>query len=239
MGTDQVQAGAIEADALFQFKSSGRYIVIKGASTDLESNLLRQGMTLGGLPDVGQTSSRLVNVGETFTPGWDPTLAQTETEKFFSQSRNNVDLVVVESDGMANGVFQALEKLHVDMNLPSPVSVPKVLIASRGADPAGLNRVARGTQIVDVWENLPLVGKLAGEAAVALCANPRIDEVTTSAGKPKPLSVPDGPAISAVLLNPVAIYSWNLQILVDAHWISADVLCQGVDVERYVDACQH
>ena len=66
VGTDQVMAGAMEAAGLFQYKNSGRFIVIKGDSSDLESNLLRQGMTLAGPPDVGQSSSRLVNVGETF-----------------------------------------------------------------------------------------------------------------------------------------------------------------------------
>jgi D-xylose transport system substrate-binding protein len=244
VGTDQVQAGAMEADGLFQYKSSGRFIVIKGDSTDLESYLLRQGMTQAGLPDVGQSTSRLVNVGETFTSGWDPNLAETEMEELLRQNGNNVDLILVESDGMADGVYRALEKRGVDMEPPSPVAPPKVQIAGRGGSPAGLNRVARGTQVADVWENLPLVGKLAGEAALALCANPNIDEVTTSAGKPKPFAVPepfavpDGPAISAVLLRPVPISYWNLEVVLDAHWISADVLCQGVESGGIVDACE-
>jgi D-xylose transport system substrate-binding protein len=238
VGTDQVQAGAMEADGLFQYKSSGRFIVIKGDSTDLESNLLRQGMTQAGLPDVGQTSSRLVNVGETFTPGWDPNLAETETEELLRQNGNNVDLILVESDGMADGVYRALEKRGIDMNPPSPTAPPKVQIAGRGGSPAGLNRLARGTQVADVWENLPLVGKLAGEAALALCANPNIDEVTTSAGKPRPFAVPDGPAISAVLLRPVPISYWNLEVVLDANWISKDVLCRGVESGGIVDACE-
>jgi D-xylose transport system substrate-binding protein len=237
VGTDQILAGAMEAAGLFQFKSSGRFIVIKGDSADLESNLLRQGMTQAGLPDVGQTSSTLVNVGETFTPNWDPTLAQTEMEGFLRQSGNNIDFVLVESDGMADGVYRALEKLNVNMEPPSPVSFPSVMIAGRGGDPAGLNRLARGTQVADVWENLPLVGKIAGEAALALCTNPHFDQVTTSAGKPKPFAVPEGPALSAVLLNPVGVYNWNLEVVLDANWISKDVLCNGVKSESEFDVC--
>ena len=82
---------------------------------------------------------------------------------------------------MADGVYRAFEKLKINLE-PSLVTPPKVKIAGRGADPTGLNRVALGTQMVDVWEDLPLVGKIAGEAALALCTNPHIADVTTSAG---------------------------------------------------------
>jgi D-xylose transport system substrate-binding protein len=134
-------------------------------------------------------------------------------------------------------VYRALEKLHINVAPDSAVNDPRVLIASRGGDSAGLNRVALRTQVVDVWENLPLVGKLAGEAAIALCANPHLDQVTTSAGKPRQLAVPDGPTLSAVLLNPVAIQYWNLEIVLNAGWISRDVLCQGAYTDAPFDAC--
>lgn len=117
---------------------------------------------------------------------------------------------MVDSDGMASGVYKALEKQQFDMGSPSPYTPPRVVIAGRGGDPAGLNRVARYTQKVDLRENLTLVGKIAGEAALALCANPYIDQVTTSAGKPKPFAVPGGPAISAVPMNPVATWERHL-----------------------------
>ena len=237
VGTDQVMAGTIEAASLLQFVTSGRFIVIKGDSADLESNLLRQGMTQAGLPDAGQSSSSLVNVGETFTPNWDPTLAQAEMERFYRESGGNVDFVLVESDGMADGVFRALEKMNVDMQPADEVSLPKVLVAGRGADPTGLNRLAMGTQVIDVWENLPLVGKIAGEAALALCTRPSFDEVTTSAGKPKPFAVSNGSVIPAVLLNPVAIDKWDLEYVLDASWISKDVLCRGVQPKSHFDVC--
>jgi D-xylose transport system substrate-binding protein len=244
VGTDQVQAGAMQASALLGYWGIGRpslvrFIVVKGDANDLESKLLRQGMAQVGLPEPGQTSSTLVNVGEANVPGWDPDLAEVETEKLLLAAGKNVHLILVESDGLADGVYRALDKLGIDVS-PVPPALPPVLIGGRGGEPSGLNRVARGTQIVDLWENLPVVGKLAGEAALALCANHRIDEVTTSAGRPRALTVPNGgPAIPAVLLNPVEISYWNMEVVLDAHWISLDVLCKGVGPETYVDACKH
>ena len=42
-------------------------------------------------------------------------------------------------------------------------------VSGQDGDSAALNRVALGTQTVDVWKDARLLGKAAGEAAVQLC----------------------------------------------------------------------
>ena len=64
----------------------------------------------------------------------------------------------------------------------SPLSLPRALTArcrcrARTATPPALNRVALGTQTVDVWKDARVLGKAAGEAAVALCANKDVKSV--------------------------------------------------------------
>ena len=64
----------------------------------------------------------------------------------------------------------------------SPPSRPRVSPArcpcrARTATSRALNRVALGTQTVDVWKDARLLGQAAGEAAVQLCANPDLTAV--------------------------------------------------------------
>ena len=63
-----------------------------------------------------------------------------------------------ENDGMAGGVVAALEAQGL---------AGKVPVSGQDGDQAALNRVALGTQTVDVWKDARELGKAAGEAAVA------------------------------------------------------------------------
>ena len=75
-----------------------------------------------------------------------------------------------ENDGMAGGVVAALEAQGLAGQVP---------VSGQDGDLAALNRVALGTQTVSVWKDARELGTAAGEAAVALCANP---DVTAVAG---------------------------------------------------------
>jgi len=101
-------------------------------------------------------------VGEVYTDNWDPAKAQTNMEQILTQNQNKVDAVLSENDGMAGGVIAALTAQGL---------AGKVPVSGQDGDKAALNRVALGTQTVDVWKDARLLGKTAGDAAVQLCKN--------------------------------------------------------------------
>lgn len=229
VGADEVRAGALVAHALLAARPSGRFVVIKGNVIHIDSLLLRQGMTQAGLPDVGKSTDTLVNVGETFTPNWDPSVAQTEMNEFLKRNGNKVDMAFVENDGMASGVIAALKEHGL---------AGKVLVGASGGDTheQALNQVALGLQIIDVAYDLPQEAKTAGEAALALCSNPRLEDVTTSLGKPAPFTAPGSPTIPAILVEPVAFDRTNLRAAIDRHFGKADAVCKDVPPGS-VDGC--
>jgi D-xylose transport system substrate-binding protein len=229
VGADEVRAGALTAKALLAARPSGRFVVIKGNAIHIDSLLLRQGMTQAGLPDVGKSSDSLVNVGETFTPNWDPSVAQTEMAEFLQRSGNKVDMAFVEDDGMASGVIAALKEQGL---------AGKVLVGASGGDThdIALNNVALGLQIVDVAYDLTQEGKTAAEAALALCHNPRIEDVVTLVGKPAPFTAPGSPTIPAILVEPEVFDRSNLQAAIDRHYGRADYVCRDVPPGS-VDGC--
>jgi D-xylose transport system substrate-binding protein len=223
MTFDNVLVGKLMAEALLKVKDSGNFVVIKGNKADANADFLRAGMVQAGLPDVDQSSDKLKNVGETYTDNWDAAKAQTAMEQFLTANNNAIDLAFVENDGMAGGAIAALRAQGL---------AGKVPVSGQDGDAAALNRVALGTQTVDVWKDSRLLGAAAGAAAVALCSNVDISKVP-GVGKFKS---PGGNDMTSIQLQPQAITKDNLNVVLDAGWIDKATLCQGVTAGS-VPAC--
>jgi len=213
---DNVRVGEMQAEAVLEQVSEGNFVIIKGNGSDANSDFLRQGYVNAGVPDVDQSSDTITIVGETYTDNWDPALAQTEMEQFLTENDNAVDAVLSENDGMAGGVVAALEAQGLAGSVP---------VSGQDGDLAALNRVALGTQTVDVWKDSRELGRAAGDAAVALCQNPDITAVADTVD----FESPEGNTLTSVLLDPIPITQDNLDVVLDADWISEDDLCQGVE----------
>ena len=147
---------------MFAEVPSGNYVIIKGNSADANADFLRDGME----EVIGEavTAGDITIVGETYTDNWDPAIAQTSMEQFLTAENNEIDAVLSENDGMAGGVIAALEAQGLAGQVP---------VSGQDGDQAALNRVALGTQTVDVWKDARELGTAAGEAAVALVRQSR------------------------------------------------------------------
>jgi D-xylose transport system substrate-binding protein len=220
---DNVKVGELQAEAVLEQVSEGNFVIIKGNGADANSDFLRQGYVNAGVPETGASSDAITIVGETYTDNWDPALAQTEMEQFLTENDNAVDAVLSENDGMAGGVVAALEAQGLAGQVP---------VSGQDGDIAALNRVALGTQTVDVWKDARELGRAAGEAAVALCDDPDIAAVPDTVD----FDSPGGNTLTSILLDPIAITQDNLDVVLDADWITEEELCQGVE-SGTVDAC--
>src|SRR5436190_2197478 len=101
---------------------------------------------------------------------------------------------------------------------------PKGNYAIIKGNKAALNRVALGTQTVDVWKDARLLGKTAGDAAIQLCKNSDPSKVTGTAK----FTTPGNNSLSSILLTPNPITQANLKDVLDATWVTKADLCQGV-----------
>jgi D-xylose transport system substrate-binding protein len=216
---DNKLVGKMQAEALLKVKDSGNFVVIKGNKADANADFLRAGMVEAGLPDVGQSSDKLKNVGESYTDNWDPKNAQTSMEQFLTANNNKIDIAFVENDGMAGGAIAALTAQGLQGKVP---------VSGQDGDAAALNRVALGTQTVDVWKDARLLGKAAGEAALALCKDKDIKKATSSLAPTVQFKSPGGNDMTSIFLTPQPITKDNLNVVLDAGWITQDVLCKDV-----------
>ena len=211
---DNVEIGRLQAETVLAQVPKGNYVFIKGNSTDANADFLRQGQqeVLQDALDSGD----IKNVGESYTDNWDPAIAQTNMEQFLTDNNNNVDAVLAENDGMAGGVVAALEAQGL---------AGSVAVSGQDGDVAGLNRVALGTQTVDVYKDARELGKAAGESACAMAQGTALADVANT----QPFDSPGGNTMTSIFLTPQAITQDNLNIPLDAGWISQADLCQGVD----------
>ena len=220
---DNKGVGKMQATEIMKAVPKGNYVVIKGNKADANADFLRSGMeeVIGAAVKSGDIKI----VGETYTNDWKPALAQTEMEQFLTANSNKVDAVLSENDGMAGGVIAALKAQGLN---------GKVAVSGQDGDAAALNNVALGNQTVDVWKDARELGKAAGEAAVQLCAGTTVDKVTGTA----PFTTPGGNNVSSIIIAPHPITKDNLNVVLDAGWITKDKLCQGVDAAKAPAACK-
>ncbi len=218
---DNVGVGRIIAETIFGIVPTGTYAIIKGNSADANADFLRAGME--EVIGAAVTAGDITIACEEYTDNWDGAIAQTTMEQCLTQNNNEIDAVLSENDGMATGVVAALAGVGLDGQVP---------VGGQDGDPAALNRVALGTQTVSVWKDARELGKAAGEAAIELANGAALGDV----GGVVQFDSPGGNSMTSILLTPIPITVDNLNVVVDANWITVEDLCQGVPAGT-VDVC--
>ncbi|WP_373353400.1 D-xylose ABC transporter substrate-binding protein [Pseudoroseicyclus sp. CXY001] len=209
---DNVEVGRMQARAVLEAQPEGNYVMIKGSPTDPNADFLR-----GGQQEVLQEaidSGAITIVGEAYTDGWVPANAQRNMEQILTENDNMVDAVVASNDGTAGGAVAALAAQGMD-------GIP---VSGQDGDHAALNRIAQGTQTVSVWKDARELGRAAAEIAVELAGGTEMGSVEGS----EEWTSPGGTTMTAMFLEPVPITADNLDVVVDAGWITQEALCQGV-----------
>ncbi|MCB8840463.1 D-xylose ABC transporter substrate-binding protein [Aurantimonas sp. VKM B-3413] len=210
---DNKEVGRMQARAVQEAQPSGNYAFIKGSSSDPNADFLFSGQ-MEVLKDAID-SGKIKNVGEAYTDGWLPANAQQNMEQILTANNNKVDAVVASNDGTAGGAIAALEAQGLAGSVP---------VSGQDADHAALNRIAQGTQTVSVWKDSRELGKRAAEIALQLAAGKKMDEVDGA----EAWDSPNGKKLESIFLKPVPITKDNLDVVIDAGWISKDEVCQGV-----------
>jgi D-xylose transport system substrate-binding protein len=248
---DNVAVGKAEADAMFEKVPSGNYVLIKGDPGDPNaSTFLPLGWDEAGLKDK-VSSKEITIVADQSTDAWDTQTAQDNMEAIIDKANSDdvkIDAVLAENDSTALGVVAALQAKSYD-------AIP---VSGQDGDNANLQNVAKGLQYVDVWKNSKELGKVAGAAALALCENPDLAAVTLPDGLVNPDAAPasmtptdfttpgpdgkpdsgDENVVKSFILTPQPVTAENLNIVLEANWLTKEVLCEGVDAATAPAACK-
>ncbi len=206
---DNVAVGRLMAEAMVKVKDNGNWVKIDGDATMTIINLFGAGQMqiIQPLIDAG----KIKIVAQQNIENWKPDLAQAAMEQILTQQDNKVDAVLAMNDGMSTGVAAALSAQKM-------LGIP---LSGQDGDKTVLNRIAKKQQTVTIWKNSYLLGQAAAKAAIEMAESKPV----TGA---KPFKTESGQEQPSLLLDPIAITYDNLNLVVDAKWISKEELCNGV-----------
>lgn len=219
---DNKEVGRIQAREILKAKPQGNYVFIKGSAADPNADFLHAGQVEVLKPSIDKGDIKVV--GEQYTDGWLPENAQRNMEQILTANNNKVDAVVASNDGTAGGAIAAL----------SAQGLQGIPVSGQDADQAALNRVARGLQTVSVWKDSRELGKTAADIAVELAKGTEASQIK---GATKWNQGAKGVELDAIFLTPIPITQENLNLVIDAGWVTKAVACQGVDKAKAPKAC--
>ena len=161
----------MQARAVFKVRPKGNYVFIKGSPTDPNANFLREGQQEVLADAIKKGDIKIV--GEEYTDGWKPEVAQKNMEQILTKNGNKVDAVVASNDGTAGGVVAALSAKGIRAcRCRARTATTRRSIASRSA-----RRPSRSGR------TRAMLGSEAADAAVALAAGKKVDGAVTWSGR--------------------------------------------------------
>ena len=217
---DNVEVGRMEAREVLKVKPKGNYVIIKGSPSDPNADFLRAGQQEVLADAIKKGDIKIV--GDEYTEGWKPEVAQKNMEQILTKNGNKVDAVVAANDGTAGGAVAAL----------TAKGLRGIPVSGQDADFAALNRIALGTQTATIFKDSRELGREAASAAVAMSQGKPVDKAAAWASGPKKIS------LQSRLLTPVPVTRDNLDVVVKAGWIKKDELCKGVTGASAPAACK-
>ena len=244
---DNVAVGKAEADAIIAKVPKGNYVLIKGDPGDPNAKtFLPQGWDQAGLKDkVASGDIKILGPADgTYTDAWKTEKAQANMEAIIDSANSSgqkIDAILAENDSTALGVVGAL----------TAKSYGYPPLSGQDGDVANLNNVALGKQYVDVFKNANELGKTAGAAALALCANggkfeglKLADGLIDASVAPvkgltaQPFTTPGGNTVQSFILQPTPLTAETLDKAIAAKQITKEELCKGVDAAKAPPACK-
>jgi ABC-type xylose transport system substrate-binding protein len=187
---DSFQVGVLQAEAAVKATGGkGNYVLLLGQAGHSVANEITR-----GVKSVLAKNPNIKIVAEKSHEGWSPALAMATVENALTQNKNQIDAVIANNSGMAQGAVQALAEQGL---------AGKVFVAGADADLAAIKNIVAGKQQFEVLKDIAPLAKTSAQVAFQLAKGE----------KPKPTStVKSGTFQVPVIATPVyAIDKSNLE----------------------------
>ncbi|HTY71300.1 MAG TPA: substrate-binding domain-containing protein [Actinomycetes bacterium] len=213
---DNVKVGELQGQGLIKCLTDkgvtkANIVYINGAATDNNAALFKQGYVQALKAKIASGAYKLV--GDQ-SGNWDPNVAQTVWEQFYTAQKGNIQGAIVANDGMGGGVAAAMAKEGV---------LGKIPFTGQDATDEGLQRVLLGQQCVTVFKNTNLEAALASKIAIALINGQDASSIATSQIE----DTQTKKMVAFAAATPVAIFKDNVKVVIDSGYTTAKNVCTG------------
>jgi D-xylose transport system substrate-binding protein len=170
---DNVQVGKLQGQGLVDCLTAAgtknpAIAEIDGDSTDNNATLFAQGYN--SVLDPLYANKTYTKVGEQ-TGKWDPVVAKTVWQSFYTQSGGKINGAIIANDGMGDGVATAMKAEGV---------LGKIPFTGQDAQDTGLARILLGQQCMTVFKDASLETALASKLAIAIIKSTPTTSITNT-----------------------------------------------------------
>ena len=215
---DNLRAGQLQGEYIVAHHKKGDNVaMINGSHTDNNAMLFYQGV-LSVLQPL-YNSGQLKKVYETFVPNESSNAAQMEMDTALQVNHNNVQLVSVASDTMANSVIASLKAQMLN---------GKVLVTGWNATDTGIHNILAGDQAMTVYAAITREAQVTADLVRVISAGNGLSSVVNGR-----ITTADGINIPSVLAASMAVDKTNIASTVIADgYVSKSDVCQGIPSGR-------
>lgn len=161
-------AGTMQAEYALKNAPKGNYVLIYGASTDNNANIMKASQNEVIKPAVDKGDIKIV--ADQNAKDWSPEEALKIAENALTQNKNEVVAFVCSNDGTAGGAIQAIKARGL---------IGKVIVTGMDAQIDGLQRIAQGEQSMTVYKPIQPLAYAAVESAVKLAKGEKLETTKT------------------------------------------------------------
>lgn len=157
VGFDVIGIGKTLANTAVGAVPKGRYMIVNGAQSDVNSQFEQQGYYEVLNPYVKRGDIQVVY--ETWIDKWLPENAFAQAKTGLAKIGNKIDAALVSNDGMAGGVIKALQGAGL---------AGKVFVTGTDGELSAIQRIVAGTQTVTLLFPSERFARQAADAVVQL-----------------------------------------------------------------------
>ena len=196
VSTDNIRIGEQQADYLTRIKPKGKYVLIGGAITDNNAQLLYLGQLNILQPLI--TKGDIEIIFQEYTQDWKEEEGYKLMKMCLDQNDNLVDAVIASNDALALGVIHALEERAL---------AGKVLVAGQDADIKAIKQIVAGKQTMTIYKPIDAITSTAAKIAIKLAngESPEIMNITVNNGKK---------LVPSFLLESMVVHKDNIKMTV-------------------------
>ena len=217
IGKAQAQSliGALDKEGI----TNPKIVMINGSPTDSNMPPIRDGAMSVFQPLVD--AGKLTIVKTVDTPDWDPSKAQSEMEQVLTETGGKFDGVYVMNDGMASGVFAAINSAGIK---PIPP------ITGLDCELAAIQRILVGQQYSSVYLPIKDMADRAAEIAYALATTGKVPQDMIGG------TINNGAIdVPSVYIPVVNVDKSNIkEKIIDTNFWTVDDIC----TPEFLDACK-
>ena len=203
---NSVRTGELMAQYVVSRKPKGNYAFVNGPISDNNAVLIKQGQMNVLRPYIDKGDIKIVL--NQSVAAWGPLEALMVMEEFLGTHKGDVDVVLASSDGLSDGVIQALSTSGKYTN---------TLVTGQDASVTACKNIMQGYQAMSVYKSIKKISYAAADLAMKIANKKPIETsgVTNNGKKDVP----------SIFFEPVVVDKANLKDIVikDGHINEADL----------------